>query len=445
MTTKQGQARLIAVIAAPIALAQLSQMAMGVTDTLMLGGIGPEALAAGGLGAQIFFSILYPLQAIMTGVSVLAARAMGAGTPEEIPPVFSVGLLLGAITGVIVALPCWYAQPVLLWAGLPPGLAADCSLYLRCIMLGIPGAVFGLGLLKSLLPALGAQGLLLMISPGLFLLNAGLNWWLIHGGLGVPALGLRGSAYASAASLSVMCAALFLLARRRADLAHALRPVRIHPDLLRRMLAIGIPVSIQLYSEAGMFLLTGITAGALGATALAAHNVALNVASISFMVPWAIGQAAGVQVAGHLGAGAPAMARRAGLTGIAMAMGFMALSGACLYLLAPHLAPLYLGAAAPAAALGLTTSLVRIAAAFQLADGLQVVAAFCLRALLDSRAAMVIALAGYWGVGFLGGRALAFWGGMGVQGLWLGLLAGLGSAGLALLARFLWRSHASRL
>jgi MATE family multidrug resistance protein len=420
-------------IAAPIAVAQLGQMAMGLTDSLMLGRVGDAALAAGGLGASLYFSIMFTLQGVLSGTAVLAARARGAGRPQDVPTVYWSGLALATA----LALPVWlfmsYPEKLLATVGEPPKLAADIRAYLSVLRWGAPAAVMGIGLVRGFLPSIGMERLMLWVIPGAVVLNAGLNVWFIWGGFGLPAFGMLGSAAATAISLWVTAIALLALlhlSRHR----HLVRPAWPSPRIIGELLAIGLPVGGAILVETALFLATALMVGTLGAVPLAAHTVAISTASVSFMVPLAISQAANVQVAHAAGAGAHAAARRAGFAAIGLAVAFMSCSALVMLLAPAAIAGLYLGRGS--ATVPLAARLLRVAAAFQVADGVQVTASGALRGLKDTRVPMLLATLGYWGIGFWLGRALAFQAGLGVVGLWWGLFGGLAVAAVCLTARF---------
>jgi MATE family multidrug resistance protein len=421
-------------LAAPIALASLGQMAMAVTDTVMLGGISADALAAGGLGANLFFTCLWWLQGITSGVAVLAARARGAGRPQDVPGAYWSGIAIAAA----LAVPFFWLMsdplPLLRLAGEPPALAADIARYLDVLRWGVPAGLVSFGVLRSFLPAVDLPQLMLWVTPGSVLTNLVFNTWFIRGGLGLPAFGMRGSAAATTLTLWLGAGALLLLlhgARHR----HHVRATVPRLRVVAEMLAIGLPVSMTVLVEAGLFFATALMIGALGPGPLAAHQVAISAASITFMVPLSISQAANVRVAHAAGAGSFAGARRAAWVALAMAAGFM-LSTALVLEAAPGaIARLYL----PAASMALPGAVVllRLAGVFQVFDGVQVTAAGALRGLKDTRVPMLLAAFGYWGIGFWLGRALAFHWSLGAAGLWCGLVAGLATSAICLTLR-LW-------
>jgi len=422
-----------AAIAAPIAAAQLGQMAMAVTDSIMLGGIGSDALAAGGLGAGLFFTCAFTLQGVISGVAVLAARARGAGEPHRVPVAYWSGMLIG----LVLAVPFFWLmstpEPLLRLVGEPPALAANMIAYLRVLRWGVPAVLLGIGIVRAFMPAVGLQHLMLWIIPGAVVLNAVLNIWLIHGGYGLPAFGMRGSAAATAISLWVSALALLALLhgpRHR----HHVRPVPPDMKVIAELLAIGLPIGATIVVEATLFLATALMLGVLGEVPLAAHQVAISVASVTFMVPLAISQAANVRVAHETGAGRPAEARRAGFAALLLSAGFMGCAGVVMVLTPGAIASLYISATSPAAPLA--ARLLRIAAAFQVVDGTQVTARGALAGLKDTRVPMLLATFGYWGIGFWLGRYLAFSAGLGAVGLWWGLFAGLAVVAVCLTARF---------
>jgi MATE family multidrug resistance protein len=297
----------------------------------------------------------------------------------------------------------------------------------------------GIGLVRGFLPAIELQRLMLWVIPGAVLLNGVLNVWFIHGGLGLAPHGMRGSAAATTVSLWVSAIALLGLLHMDRH-AHFVRPSWPRPKLIAALLGIGLPVGMTMVVEAALFLVTALLIGSLGRVALAAHTVAISVASVTFMVPLAISQAANVRVGYEAGAGRLAAARRAGFVAIALSAAFMS-AAALVMLTAPALVVgLYVAAGTPS--YGLAIRLLRVAGAFQVADGVQVTASGALRGLKDTRVPMLLAAFGYWGIGFWLGRALGFSMGLGVVGLWWGLFAGLATSAIGLTGRFALFSQA---
>ncbi len=425
-------------ITTPIALALLSEIGMGLITTLMLGGIGDRSLAAGAFATNIFITALLILQGALSGVGVLAADRLGAGRPEEVSGLYWSGVLLAACLAALLFAALSLGGPVLRALGQPAALADDVGRYLQVLRWAVPAGVVGIGMMRQLLPALGLQRVLLWVMPFGVVIHAGLNRLFIHGGPGVPAMGLAGSALASVVSLSCVAAAMLCILHGR-RFGRQMRPAWPRVGHLRRLAAIGVPATGMVAVEAGLFIAACVLAGRLGPTALAGHMIALSVVGVSFMVPLALSQTANVRVATALGAGNRAAARRAGLCAIALAAAYMAACALLLGLGARQIVGLYLGPAMPgnAATFALAVALVRVAAVFQVADGTQVAAAGALRGMQDVRVPMVLAACGYWGVGFTASWLLGFRAGLGAAGIWWGLCAGLAMVAAALVTRFL--------
>jgi MATE family multidrug resistance protein len=405
-------------LAAPLAIAQLSQMAMSVTDTILLGSLGPDALAAGGLGANLFFVVVTLLQGVLTSVSVSVSHARGAQNDGRVPHIYWTGFVLA------------FGEPGL--------LAHNVGEYAAVLRWGAPASLIGVGLMRSFLPAIGAARRLLWVSIVSVGVNAFLNYGLIHGAYGLPRLGFLGSA--AATTITVWLTALVLMAvlHLRPRFRHFVVATRPNVPLMGELFGIGWPVAITYGVESTLFLATGLMVGLLGESQLAAHQIALNVASVAFMVPLAIGQAANVRVGFWAGAGQPLAARHAGFVALALGVGFMTLSGIVL-IAAPHwIVGLYLHLDDPANAptVALASSLLGVAAIFQIVDGMQTVGSGCLRGLKDTRVPMIAAAFGYWVIGFPTGYTLAFHFGLGARGLWWGLAAGLASVALLMTLRF---------
>ncbi len=418
-------------LAVPLAAAQLAQMGMGVTDTLMLGTLGPEALAAGGLGAATFFTAILALGGVLGAVGVLVATAVGAGERGRVPALLGTGLLLALVLAGGLVLLLGQAERLLLLAGEPPALSAEAGRFLRVLRWGAPGGLVGLGLMRAVLPALGLGRRLLPVTLGGVGLNAVLSWGLMHGRWGLPALGLTGSAWGSATTLSAVALALLAPCLRAGSVLPP--PARPRGRDLSRILALGLPIGATVGLETTLFLATGLVMGRMGAAPLAAHQVALSAASVCFTLPLGLAQAANVRVATARGARQPREARRAGLAAIALGLLVMAATATALLVWRHPLAALYLPPGSDAAR-PIAVRLLGLAALFQLADGTQAVAAGALRGLQDARAPMLLALLGYWGVGF----PLGLWlqGPMGPGGPWLGLAAGLAVVAGLLVLRF---------
>lgn len=430
-------------LASPLAIAQLVQMAMGITDTVLLGTLGGNALAAGGLGASLFITVSVVLQGVLTALSVLVSQARGAGQDAQVPGLYWTGLLMVLLLVVPAVALFSAAEPLLLVVGEPPALAHDVGVFVDVLRWATPGALLGMGLMRAFLPAINQGGMILWVSLASAGANGLLCYGLVHGVSGLPALGLRGPALATVLSLSAGAVALLLLLHGRPALRRFVAWRRPRLDLLGVMLRLGVPVSATFAVEAGLFLAIGLLIGRLGSVPLAAQQVALNVVSVAFMIPLAIAQAANVRVGHRVGAGDAPGARRAGLVAIGLGAAFE-VAAALLLLVAPHtVIGLYLDPMLPANAetFAIAVSLVNVAIVFQVADGVQSVASGALRGLGDTRAPFLLATVGYWGVGFPAAWFLTIRAGWGAAGAWWGLAASLIVVAALLTRRFLQRSR----
>jgi MATE family multidrug resistance protein len=429
-------------VAAPLAGANLAHMAMGLTNTIMVGHLGAAPLAAAGLGTALYFTLLMLCQGVLEAVAPLAAHAMGAQDHPTAGRVAGAGLIVAAA----LAAPVIAVLTVIPWllAALryDPELTAEIGGFLRVIRWGAP-AFLGSSVLRFLLVA-AFRTRIVMIVPLLAIpLNAALNWALIFGHFGMPAWGSAGSGCATAIVqwLMLLCFAGCMLAMpTRIPVRMALRVLAEIPRILR----LGVPMGVLRGMEIGVFVTTGILMGVIGADALGAHQLVLNVASVTFMVPLGLSQAATVRVAFQLGLGEPAAARRAGYVAMALGAGFMSAAAALLLLMPRTIASAYvdLGDPANGGLVAIAVQLFVIAALFQVFDGVQVIAVGALRGYRDTAVPMLIAAIGYWAIGFGSSWLLAFPLGFGAMGLWSGLALGLAVVATALTLRLRVRGRA---
>ena len=418
---------------------------MGVTDTVLLGSLGEHALAAGGLGAMLFFTVCILLQGVLTAVSVMVAQHRGAGQDEAVPGLYWTGLALT----VLLMLPAFalfsVTEPLLVLLGQPERLAQDTASYMDILRWGTPGALICIGLMRAFLPAVGQGSLILWVSLGAALVNGGLCYGLIHGAWGLPALGLQGAALATTLVLTGMAAVLLALVHLRPALQRFVAWRRPDSATMAAMLKLGLPVTLTFAVEAGLFLAVSLMMGLLGPASLAAQQVALSLVSVSFMIPLAIAQAANVRVGHRVGAADRAGARRAGFVAIGLGAVFEALA-AVAFLAVPGVLIGWYVADVPANrdTVAIALSLLAIAPVFIVADGVQSVAAGALRGLGDTRVPFLLAAVGYWGVGFPLAWWLALPMGWGATGAWWGLAISLLLVAVLLTARFNARSAYAR-
>jgi MATE family multidrug resistance protein len=431
------EVRATVAVAGPLAAANLAQMAMGFTNTVMVGSLGSAALAAAGLGASLYFTIAMVCSGVLTAVAPLAAHAIGANDPRRAGQVAGKGLVLAALLAVPVVTTLMAVPRLLAALGYDALLAGEIGRFLGAIAWAVPGFL-GFAVLRSFLVAASHSRTVMIALVLCVPLNAGLNWVLIFGHFGAPPLGIAGSGCATAIIQWLMFAGLALYAAVMPSLAeYRMRPFSRHWDEIGRILRLGLPIGGILGLEIGVFATTGILMGLLGADALGAHQLVMNCISVVFMVPLGIAQAATVRVAVALGSGVPAAARRAGFVAISLGVAYMAIMAVVLVAAPRTIAKIYVDIDAPAnRGLGeIALDLLAIAAVFQIFDGVQAIAVGALRGYRDTAIPLLLAVIGYWGVGFAGGWLLAFPAGYGAVGLWTGLAVGLAAVALMLILR----------
>ncbi len=429
-------------LAAPVVLAELGWVTMGIVDTLMVGRLGAHAIGAVGLASMLFFAVAVFAMGLLLGLDPLVAQAFGAGRLDECHRWLVDGVWLGmAIAVPMLALVYLLRATLDVW-GFPADVVALVRPYLGILIWSLPP----LQLYVAFRRYLQAMNLVRPITIALVtanVVNAFFNWILIFGHLGAPAMGVAGSAVATLLARIFMAAALLAaIVHHEARMAPRLRdtPMGIDGARLARLFAIGLPAAGQMVFEVGVFSAATALAGRVSADALAAHQIALNMAAFTFMVPFGIASAAAVRVGQAIGRCDPHGAMRAGWTAIAIGVGFMA-TAAAVFLLLPG--PLMRAFTADPAVVELGVGLLFVAAVFQLFDGLQGVTTGALRGLADTRTAMLWNLAGHWFIGLPLGYLLCFRHGYGVVGLWWGLSTGLMICGVALI--FVWIRKGRRL
>ncbi len=424
MSEASVELRRLVVLATPIVAAQVGSMMLGVVDTIMVGGIGSDALASVALGTVWVLGTLVFGLGVTLGIDPLLTQAHGAGDGPAVGLALQRGLVVAAVASVPIAALWLVTEEMLLLAGQTPALARMAHDYVIVQVASVP-AFLGFTVLRSYLQGRSIVAPTLWVTLIANLLNVAFNWVLIHGELGFPRLGLVGAGIATGLTRTLMFVFLALAIWHGRLYVGAWRPwSRAAWDLagLREIFALGLPVGVQLGLEMWAFQLATLFAGWLGEKQLAAHVVALNLASMSFMVPLGISMAAVTRVGNLLGAGRPEAAARAAWVALAMGSGVMCVAAASFVLLRGWLPRVY---TADLEVLAVTATLLPIAGAFQLFDGTQVVGGGILRGMGRTRPAAVFNLLGYYGLGLPVAYYLAFEAGMGVTGIWWGLTLGL--------------------
>ena len=427
-------------LAAPLALMQLSQIAMTTVDVLMVGRLGKEALAGAALGGTLLFLWSVTGMGLVTAVAPLAAQAFGAEDPVRVRRVTRQGLWVTALVSGPGLFALLAMEPVLRWMDQPAVAIRGAMDYLETVAWSLP-MIVGFVVLRCFGAALNRPRPALWMMLAGIPLNALLDYALIFGELGAPRLELAGAGLATTIVQTLMFVGLLGFSTRNAGL----RDYRIlmhfwRPDwiVFRRIFAIGLPIAGIYLIEMGVFSFAVVMMGWIDATAIAAHHIAIQIASVTFMVPMGIGQAATVRVGQALGRGDPAGVRRAGFAALAIGVAFMSAMSLLIALFPAFLAGLFLdrGMAGSAEVLALAATLLYVAAAFQIVDGMQAICAGALRGLNDTRIPMLAAAVGYWIIGFGVGWTLGFAVGWGAIGIWIGLALGLAATGTFFFARF---------
>jgi MATE family multidrug resistance protein len=433
-------------LAWPLILSNLTMQVINATDIVLLGWLGPRQLAAAALGLNLTWAFTLLAMGLVTASSPMMATALGAKlhSVRDVRRTFRQSLWLIAIILVPLWTLLWNAEPVILALGQQPDLAADAALFLRGYMWSALGFLI-FQAMRNVLSALERPGWILAISILGIGLNALVSWSLIFGKFGLPALGLFGGGLGSSIVwiLLAMGLGIVLVSDRQFRRFHLFgRFWRPDWQRLGRLFQLGLPIGLLMGFEGAVFSAAAYLMGLIDAESVAAHAIALQIAAITFMVPLGLGQAATVRVGRALGAeDAPAITR-AGWTALVLGVGFMTLMALIMWLFPTPLIGFFLDADAEGGrVMTLAISFLAVAAAFQIADGAQVIAAGMLRGLHDTRIPMLFALVGYWVIGLGTGVWLAFYAGWQGVGIWTGLAVGLAIVAMLLIARWLMRDR----
>jgi MATE family multidrug resistance protein len=428
-------------LATPLILSQLAAVAIGTTDIVMMGWLGPEKLAAGALGVNFYFPIYLFGVGLVNAVTPMTAQALGARRFRAVRRTLRQGLWVVLAYTVPVSLLIWEGRAVLIGFGQTETNAVLAQGYLRAAVWGL-GPSLGVVTLRCFLSAHSRPRSVLVVTLLGVGVNALGNYALMFGHFGFPALGLVGAGISSALVHAFMFLALIgfvVRDRRLRRYAPLYRFWRADWPRFREIVKIGAPIGLTIMAESGMFSAAAFLMGILGTTQLAAHAIALQCAAVAFMVPLGVSQAATVRVGLAVGAGDRAGVGRAGWAALALGAGF-AVFGALLFWLLPRpLVDLFLDLGAPEQwpVVELAVSLLGIVALFQVFDGAQIIAAGALRGLKDTRVPMIMATFGYWPVGFGTSALLGFALGLGGLGIWAGLALGL----MVVAVLVIWRFH----
>lgn len=432
-------------LAWPLIVAQLAQNLLFTTDVVLMGWLGPKYLAAGTLAGAFLVPFQLTGIGIVGAVAPLVAQARGRGDTKAVRRIVRQGFWVAILVATLLVPVVLSIRPIYLAIGQDPEVTALAESYMFAGFWMLYPAL-GIMVVRAFLSAFAATRIILVVTVIGVLVNGLLAYTLIFGHFGFPRLELRGAALATGLVNVVMffCLLGYVVTHRKLKRFHIL--VRFFkPDWPRffEILKVGLPIGLTVAAEVGLFSVAAILMGRLGTNETAAHAVALQLASMAFMVPLGLGMAATVRVGLAYGRGDAEGVRLAGWTAIVLGTGFMALTAA-LFLALPHaLVTIFLAPSDPAnaTALMLAATYLGIAGIFQLVDGAQVVAAHSLRGLSDTRIPMLLAIFGYWFVGLPTAYVLGFVLNLRGVGVWLGLATGLAFVAILLVGRFALRGR----
>jgi MATE family multidrug resistance protein len=427
-------------LAGPLMASQMAHMLMVFTDTVMMGHIGPDALAGGGLGAATYNFVTFFCVGVMAAVGTLVAIRHGAGDTKGATSLTQAGIWLAWGMAMVAMLILWNLEPILLHFGQTESNVHMAGQFLITLPLALPGLLTFMAL-RGFTSALGRAGPVMAISLCGALANYLLNYAFIHEVFGLPNLGLMGIGLVTAVVTNAMALALALHIRSHS--AYAAYPIRegfwqLSRSHLKELWRLGLPIGGTYAVEVGLFTFAAFCMGAMGSTQMAAHQIALQTVSMAFMVPVGISYAVTMRIGQHYGAGNLLLARTAGRAGITF--GAIAMLGfGLLFWLAPHaVIGLFLDVNDPKFAdiVELAVKLLAIAAWFELFDGAQTIAMGAIRGFRDARTTFLVGLASYWLVAAPAAWVFGFYTGHGATGVWWGLALGLFCAALALVWAF---------
>ncbi|NJR61418.1 MAG: MATE family efflux transporter [Cyanobacteria bacterium CRU_2_1] len=428
-------------LAIPLASAQVAQAAVGFVDTVMMGHLGAESLAAGGLASTTFQLLLNTASGLVMAVSPLVAEAYGAGRKSQIEQIARQGFWLSLFLGVPLMIVIGHLDTVLLFLGQPASIATRAAPYFHFILWGMFPAL-GFAMLRGYVSALSQAHIVTMIVIIGTIFNIVGNYVLGFGKLGFPRMELAGLGLASGLSFWLMFLTFLIYIFKHPQLQnyrflHNLH--RIRPQILHRLVTIGVAIAVTIALEYGLFAVVTFLMGILGTEVLAAHQTVYQTMYIIFMVPLGMSYAVTVRVGWWVGQQDFQGARRAGYVGIAVAAMFMVLTAIGLVIYRQQVIGIYLDIHNPANAnvLRLATPMLIISALAQLLDGTQRVAMGALYGLQDTRVPMLLSGLAFWGVGLTSGYVLGFLLEFAGAGLWIGQSIGVAVAG----AIFVWRFH----
>ena len=423
-------------LAGPLIVNNLSIAGMQFADTVMAGRLGASTLAAVAVGGSIWFFAFTIGLGVLMAISPIAARHFGAGQPQLIGRYTRQGIYLGVVFSVPVILAAQYlVQPLLIFIPIDPEFRDMTVGYTQAITFGAPGMFVFLAL-RFTTEGIGVTKPIMYVSIFALVCNVFLNWVLIFGNLGAPALGAVGCGLASAITMWLMAiifAIYMLTAKRYKPMGIFSRLTPPRPEVFRELLVVGLPIAVMITAEAGLFNAISIMMGTLGAAITAAHQIAINFAATMFMVPLALSSAITVRVGHEIGAGNLQRARYAGGFGIVVCAAIMACSAISLLVFRDVVVGIY---TSDPIVKEIAISLLLMAAIFQVGDGIQIGAAGALRGYKDTRMPMLINTFSFWMLAFPLAYLAAVTYRLPPNFIWGGFVIGLSVAAVLLSWRF---------
>lgn len=431
------------VLGLPLVGAQLATSVIGVTDTLMMGWLGATALAGGALAAQVHFVVWIFGSGFAFAVMPLAANAQGADDTQGMRRAVRMGLWVVSLFFCFAIIPLWFAKDIMLALGQAPVVADIVEQYIRIAMWATLPLLW-VFTLRSLLSAMEFTRMILWASIAMAILNALFNYSFMFGHFGAPAMGVRGAAVGTLLTQSIIFLAMFIYTFKK----HEIREIGIFtriwkPDweAFSEIMRLGWPISLAILAEVSLFIGAAIMMGWIGIIPLAAHGIALQLASVAFMIPLGLSNGATVRVGKAFGRKDWLGLERAGISVITISVGFAACTAVLFWAFPKPLIGMFLDASMEdtEAVIAYAIPLVYVAAGFQLVDAAQVVATGVLRGVKDTKIPMYIAVASYWLIGMPMAYIFAFTLDLSGPGLWYGLALSLFIAAVLLNGRFILR------
>lgn len=422
-------------LAYPVMLSQLGQVLVGVADSMMVGRLGAVPLAAASLANSIFFVVLMFGIGVSMAMTPLVAMADGNHKGKRISRLFNHGFIINMAGGILMFLLIVLASPFLKDLNQPKEVVTLAIPYLAIITFSLLPFMF-FQTFKQFAEGLSQTKQAMYITIFCNGINVFLNWVMIYGNLGFPALGLNGAGWATLISrifMGLMMAYYVWNSKRYKPYNLSLRMTKLSFPMLSKLIKIGVPTGFQFIFEVGAFSAAAIMMGWIGVTALAAHQIAINLASVSYMMASGLSTAAMIRVGNQLGRNDIRALREAGFTVFVMVAIFMSVAAVIFIVFREFLPALYIN---DVSVIQMSATLLVIAGFFQLSDGIQVVGLGALRGMSDVKVPTIVTLVAYWVIGLPLGYILAFLFGMQEIGIWVGLLVGLTVTGIMLLYRF---------